>query len=42
MQGPAIAIVIGATRADFGRTVGIHPTAVEEFVTLRTRTRVAL
>jgi glutathione reductase (NADPH) len=41
MQGLSIAITAGATKADFDRTVGIHPTAAEEFVTLRTRTRVA-
>ncbi len=41
MQGLAIAVVMGATKADFDRTIGIHPTAAEEFVTLRTRTRVA-
>jgi glutathione reductase (NADPH) len=41
MQGLAIAIGMGATKADFDRTIGIHPTAAEEFVTLRTRTRVA-
>ena len=40
IQGIAIAIVMGATKADFDRTIGIHPTAAEEFVTLRTRTRV--
>ena len=40
MQGLAIAVVMGATKADFDRTIGIHPTAAEEFVTLRTRTRV--
>jgi glutathione reductase (NADPH) len=39
VQGLAIAIVMGATKADFDRTIGIHPTAAEEFVTLRTRTR---
>jgi glutathione reductase (NADPH) len=39
MQGLSIAINCGATKADFDRTVGIHPTAAEEFVTLRTRTR---
>jgi glutathione reductase (NADPH) len=42
IQGLSIAINCGATKADFDRTVGIHPTAAEEFVTLRTRTRVAL
>jgi glutathione reductase (NADPH) len=41
VQGLSIAINIGATKADFDRTVGIHPTAAEEFVTMRTRTRVA-
>jgi glutathione reductase (NADPH) len=41
IQGIAIAIVMGATKQDFDRTIGIHPTAAEEFVTLRTRTRVS-
>jgi glutathione reductase (NADPH) len=41
IQGIAIALVMGATKADFDRTIGIHPTAAEEFVTLRTRTRAA-
>jgi glutathione reductase (NADPH) len=41
VQGLSIAINCGATKADFDRTVGIHPTAAEEFVTMRTRTRVA-
>ncbi len=41
MQGIAVAITAGATKADFDRTIGIHPTAAEEFVTLRTQTRVA-
>ena len=40
MQGLAVAITAGATKADFDRTIGIHPTAAEEFVTLRTQTRV--
>ncbi len=39
IQGIAIAVVMGATKADFDRTIGIHPTAAEEFVTLRTMTR---
>jgi glutathione reductase (NADPH) len=39
IQGIAIAIVMGATKADFDRTIGVHPTSAEEFVTLRTRTR---
>jgi glutathione reductase (NADPH) len=34
LQGIAIAIKMGATKADFDATVGIHPTAAEEFVTL--------
>jgi glutathione reductase (NADPH) len=41
MQGIGIAVVAGVTKADFDRTIGIHPTAAEEFVTLRTRTREA-
>ena len=41
LQGLSIAINAGATKADFDRTVGIHPTAAEEFVTMRTRTRVS-
>jgi glutathione reductase (NADPH) len=37
MQGIAIAIAIkaGATKAGFDATVGIHPTAAKEFVTMR-------
>ncbi|MGB0684039.1 MAG: glutathione-disulfide reductase [Magnetovibrionaceae bacterium] len=34
-QGLGIAIKAGATKADFDATIGIHPTAAEEFVTLR-------
>jgi glutathione reductase (NADPH) len=41
MQGIGIAVGMGATKADFDRTIGIHPTAAEEFVTLRTRAREA-
>ncbi len=40
LQGIGVAITAGATKADFDRTIGIHPTAAEEFVTLRTQTRV--
>jgi glutathione reductase (NADPH) len=40
IQGIAIAITAGAAKADFDRTIGIHPTAAEEFVTLRTPARV--
>lgn len=35
IQGFAVAVVMGATKADFDRTVAIHPTAAEELVTLR-------
>jgi glutathione reductase (NADPH) len=35
IQGIAIAMVAGATKADFDATIGIHPTAAEEFVTMR-------
>jgi len=35
MQGIAIAIQCGATKEQFDRTIGIHPTAAEEFVTMR-------
>lgn len=35
LQGFAVAIRMGATKADFDRTVAIHPTAGEEIVTLR-------
>ncbi|MEY3721165.1 MAG: glutathione-disulfide reductase [Pseudomonadota bacterium] len=34
-QGMAIAMRCGATKIDFDRTIGIHPTAAEEFVTMR-------
>ncbi|MDE8348751.1 MAG: glutathione-disulfide reductase [Acidocella sp.] len=40
VQGLAVAVIAGATKADFDKTIGIHPTAAEEFVTLRTITRV--
>jgi glutathione reductase (NADPH) len=35
IQGIAIAIKAGATKADFDQTMGIHPTVAEELVTLR-------
>ena len=35
VQGFAVAIVAGATKADFDATIGIHPTSAEEFVTMR-------
>lgn len=34
MQGFAVAIKLGVTKADLDRTVGIHPTVGEEFVLL--------
>ena len=36
IQGIAIAIKAGATKTIFDSTIGIHPTAAEEFVTMRT------
>ncbi len=35
VQGLGIALKCGATKAQFDATVGIHPTAAEEFVTMR-------
>ena len=35
MQGVAIPIKMGATKADFDATVAIHPSVAEEFVTMR-------
>ena len=35
IQGFAVALRTGATKADFDATIGIHPTAGEEFFTLR-------
>lgn len=35
VQGIGIAVKAGLTKADFDATVGIHPTAAEEFVTMR-------
>jgi glutathione reductase (NADPH) len=37
IQGVAIALQCGATKAQFDATIGIHPTAAEEFVTMRER-----
>uniref|UniRef100_A0A0E0NMP1 glutathione-disulfide reductase n=2 Tax=Oryza TaxID=4527 RepID=A0A0E0NMP1_ORYRU len=39
IQGMAVALKCGATKATFDSTVGIHPSAAEEFVTMRTLTR---
>lgn len=35
LQGIGVAVKAGATKADFDSTIGIHPTAGEEFVTMR-------
>jgi glutathione reductase (NADPH) len=35
IQGIAIALKCGATKDQFDSTIGIHPTAAEEFVTMR-------
>ena len=35
IQGLAVALKAGATKAVFDATVGIHPTSAEEFVTMR-------
>ncbi len=35
IQGLAIAVKCGATKRQFDQTIGIHPTAAEEFVTMR-------
>lgn len=36
IQGMAVALKAGATKKVFDQTIGIHPTAAEEFVTMRT------
>jgi glutathione reductase (NADPH) len=40
IQLAAVAIGMGATKADFDRTVAVHPTAAEELVTMRERVHV--
>lgn len=42
MQGIAVAIKAGATKKHFDNTLGIHPSAAEEFVTLRNKTRTVM
>jgi glutathione reductase (NADPH) len=37
IQGVAVALRCGATKAQFDATLGIHPTSAEEFVTMRTK-----
>ena len=36
IQGLAVALKAGATKQLFDETIGVHPTAAEEFVTMRT------
>jgi len=36
IQMAGVAITMGATKADFDRTIAVHPTASEELVTMRT------
>lgn len=36
IQAVAIAVTMGATKADFDRTVALHPSSAEELVTMRT------
>uniref|UniRef100_A0A7S0WML1 Glutathione-disulfide reductase n=1 Tax=Chlamydomonas leiostraca TaxID=1034604 RepID=A0A7S0WML1_9CHLO len=39
MQGFAVAVKVGVSKEDLDSVVGIHPSAAEEFVTMRSRTR---
>jgi glutathione reductase (NADPH) len=39
IQGIGVALKAGATKAQFDSTIGIHPTAAEEFVTMREAVR---
>jgi glutathione reductase (NADPH) len=39
IQGVAIAVKLGATKAQFDATIGIHPTVAEEFVTMRDKVK---
>jgi glutathione reductase (NADPH) len=38
MVGLAVALNCGATKRQFDRTIGIHPTSAEEFITMRDKT----
>jgi glutathione reductase (NADPH) len=40
IQSLAVAVTMGATKADFDRTMALHPSAAEEFVTMRTPRKV--
>jgi glutathione reductase (NADPH) len=35
IQMAGVAVKLGATKADFDRTIAVHPTAAEEFVLMR-------
>jgi glutathione reductase (NADPH) len=35
LQGFAVAVKMGATKADFDNTIAIHPTSAEELVTMK-------
>ena len=39
IQGIAVAIKAGATKAQFDATIGVHPSSAEELVTMRTAAR---
>lgn len=39
IQGIAVALKAGATKTTFDKTIAIHPTSAEEFVTMRSKTR---
>lgn len=39
LQGFAVAVKMGATKQQLDSVVGIHPSAAEEFVTMRSVTR---
>jgi glutathione reductase (NADPH) len=36
LQGFAVAVKMGATKADFDNTIAIHPSSAEELVTMKT------
>lgn len=40
LQGFAVALKMGATKADFDSTVAIHPTSAEELVTMKKPNRI--
>ena len=39
MQGFAVCVKVGVTKAQLDSTVGVHPSAAEEFVTMRSPSR---